>query len=99
MPPHFRSFCAAGQQTELQLRCQKRYGLLEHKKLSPLLCAQIFHAGEGGVYAELVQDRSFEGLAYAERFLQSSDNTAAVEQPSVADLLDPQLQLTYSEIW
>lgn len=27
---------------------------------------QIQHAGEGGLYAELVQDRSFSGLAYTQ---------------------------------
>ena len=27
---------------------------------------QIQHAGEGGLYAELIQDRSFSGLAYTQ---------------------------------
>lgn len=29
---------------------------------------QIQHAGEGGLYAELVQDRSFDGLAFSGGF-------------------------------
>lgn len=27
---------------------------------------QIQHAGEGGIYAELIQDRTFSGLAYTQ---------------------------------
>ena len=40
---------------------------------------QILHGGEGGLYAELVQDRGFEGLAYASGYaagqLDSKDMT------------------------
>ena len=36
--------------------------------------AQIAHAGEGGIYAELLGDRSFGGLAYS---LALSDNRAS----------------------
>lgn len=28
-------------------------------------CLQIQHAGDGGIYAELIQDRQFGGLAYS----------------------------------
>jgi alpha-N-arabinofuranosidase len=39
--------------------------------LLPLHSLQIGHAGEGGLYAELVQDRSFDALAAAAGFLDS----------------------------
>ena len=32
---------------------------------------QINHAGEGGLYAELIQDRSFDALAYTTGFAAS----------------------------
>ncbi|CAL8471543.1 g11085 [Coccomyxa elongata] len=32
---------------------------------------EIQHAGEGGIYAELIQDRTFSGLAYTQAFLDS----------------------------
>ena len=31
----------------------------------PTLTLQIQHAGDGGLYAELIQDRQFGGLAYS----------------------------------
>ena len=36
--------------------------------LTHLMTLQIGHAGDGGLYAELVQDRSFDGLARATGF-------------------------------
>lgn len=38
--------------------------VITNKQATILL--QIQHAGEGGLYAELVQDRSFSGLAYTQ---------------------------------
>ncbi|KAK9787249.1 hypothetical protein WJX73_009553 [Symbiochloris irregularis] len=42
---------------------------------------EIVNAGEGGVYAELIQDRSFEGLAFAQNFLQSSSGNISLKLP------------------
>jgi hypothetical protein len=53
------------------------------------MCAQIQHAGEGGLYAELVQDRSFEGLAYTQGFLQSSTQELVVSSSGCAFILNP----------
>ena len=39
---------------------------------------QIQHAGEGGLYAELVQDRSFSGLAYTQASHLLARNTPTV---------------------
>ena len=39
-----------------------------------LLSVQINHNGVGGLYAELVNDRSFEGYANACGFLNSATN-------------------------
>ncbi len=37
---------------------------------------QIQHAGEGGLYAELIQDRSFSGLAYTQVSLSYGSHAA-----------------------
>jgi len=34
-------------------------------KIQQQRCLQIQHAGDGGIYAELIQDRQFGGLAYS----------------------------------
>ena len=39
-----------------------------HLAFTVISLLQIQHAGEGGLYAELVQDRSFSGLAYTQVF-------------------------------
>eukprot|EP00887_Chlorella_sp_A99_P005257 scaffold1.g5257.t1 len=44
----------------------------------------IGHAGEGGLYAELVQDRSFDALATATGFLSSRADRLAVDLPALA---------------
>ena len=44
--------------------------------------AQINHAGEGGLYAEMVADRSFDGIAHAMGF----DPAAPITQPGEAAL-------------
>ncbi len=36
------------------------------------LCAQINHAGDGGLYAEMIKDRSFDAAAYLSIYLQSN---------------------------
>ena len=59
-------------------------------------CKQIFHAGEGGIYAELVQDRSFEGLAFTQQFLDSPEKTVAVGD---LGLIDQDDHLSYYGIW
>ena len=46
--------------------------------LSPLQ-SQIGHAGDGGLYAELVQDRSFDALAHASGFALSDVATQPVD--------------------
>ena len=43
---------------------------------------QINHAGEGGLYAEMVADRSFDGIAHAMGF----DPAAPITQPGEAAL-------------
>lgn len=54
-------------------------------KLYGIFFEEIGHAGEGGLYAELIQDRSFEGLAFTKRFQDSSAKT----MPITGDLLIP----------
>lgn len=39
---------------------------------------QINHAGEGGLYAEMVQDRSFDALAHATDFSSGNEETMVV---------------------
>eukprot|EP00884_Botryococcus_braunii_P004902 jgi/Botrbrau1/14412/Bobra.0014s0059.1 len=54
----------------------------DKKPISPNLYGIFFeeiqHAGEGGLYAELVQDRSFDGLAYSGGFLTAPHATNTV---------------------
>ena len=45
---------------------------------------QIGHAGEGGLYAELVQDRSFDALAAATGFHASPDPRLPLDLPMLA---------------
>lgn len=52
-----------------------------------LLCVpplQIGHAGDGGLYAELVQDRSFDALAAATGFHASPEPLLPLDLPALA---------------
>lgn len=40
---------------------------------------EIGHAGDGGLFADLVQDSSFDALAYATGFLQDSNNATRLD--------------------
>lgn len=54
---------------------QVKVNLTEQHPVSPTLYGVFFeeigHAGEGGIYAELIQDRSFDALAVASKFFDS----------------------------
>ena len=43
------------------------------------MVVQIQHSGEGGIYAELIQDRSFEGMAWVTGFLHSEEPHLALQ--------------------
>lgn len=58
---------------------------------------QIFNAGEGGLYAELVQDRSFEGLAFTQGFLDSKKQEHTVT--TCDSVFDSDGQLSDDSIW
>jgi hypothetical protein len=45
---------------------------------------QIGHAGEGGLYAEMIQDRSFDALAAATGFHASKENRLPLDLPLLA---------------
>lgn len=45
---------------------------------------QIGHAGEGGIYAELIQDRSFDALAFTTGFLDSPAQTLPLTAQMIA---------------
>ena len=45
---------------------------------------QIGHAGDGGLYAEMVQDRSFDALAAATGFLASPASRLPLDLPALA---------------
>ncbi|PRW58664.1 Alpha-L-arabinofuranosidase 1 isoform B [Chlorella sorokiniana] len=61
--------------------------LADKKPISPLLFGIFFeeigHAGDGGLYAELVQDRSFDALAAATGFLESSERQMRLDCPAL----------------
>lgn len=44
-----------------------------------VMVMQINHAGEGGLYAELVRDRSFDALALSNQFTDTSPNMTEAE--------------------
>lgn len=46
--------------------------------------AQIGHAGDGGLYAEMVQDRSFDALAAATGFLTAPAARQPLDLPALA---------------
>lgn len=55
----------------------------QHVRASPT-APQIEHAGEGGLYAEMVQDRSFDAVAMAAGFLSTNTTHQAVNLAALA---------------
>ncbi|KAK9803718.1 hypothetical protein WJX73_006123 [Symbiochloris irregularis] len=49
-------------------------------KLYGIFFEEIGHAGEGGIYAEMIQDRSFDALAYTTGFLDSPAQTLVLTE-------------------
>lgn len=49
-------------------------------------CMQLNNAGEGGLHAELIQDRSFDALAYVSKFAETDDSL--VLNPQMLKALD-----------
>ena len=54
--------------------------------LTAFSCMQINHAGDGGLYAEMIRDRSFEALAFqtAEDICQNCSSGATAGNATLA---------------
>jgi hypothetical protein len=59
------------------------------EKLFGIFFEDINHAGEGGLYAEMVQDRSFDALALTQRFKPSAAPGAAPREIPTSAFIKP----------
>jgi len=86
-----RTICtsaAAGSNIEIQANLGDSHAVSD--LLYGLFFEEINHAGEGGLYAEMIQDRSFDALAITSNLLGSSADSMEISPEAFRATSDPE---------